>query len=152
MTCLQPPENFSYRTVAWEALLSIRALISQIGTWRGYNGQNSILQNSCLPETSECVLIWKYGLCRCNWLRWDCDSWFRVSNWLHHGVPRYLVKRQSACFYKGVFFIFLICHWMIIALQRCIGFCNTSAWISHKYTCLSSLWKLPSTSHPIPPL
>ena len=30
-------------------------------------GLNSVLpQNSCLPGSSECDFIWKYGLCRCN--------------------------------------------------------------------------------------
>ena len=31
-------------------------------------------------------------------------------------------------------------------------FCKTSAWISHRYTCIPSLLKLPSISLPIPPL
>ena len=39
-----------------------------------------------------------------------------------------------------------------MALQYCIGVCHTSAWISHRYICVSSLLNLPPTSHPIPPL
>ena len=45
-----------------------------------------------------------------------------------------------------------IFNWRIIALQYCVGFCHTSAWISHRYTHVPSLLNLPPTSHTIPPL
>ena len=38
-------------------------------------------------------------------------------------------------------FIFLI-SWRLITLQYCSGFCHTSTWISHEYTCMP---------HPDPP-
>ena len=32
------------------------------------------------------------------------------------------------------------------------GFCHTATWISHMYTYIPSLWNLPPSCHPIPPL
>ena len=34
----------------------------------------------------------------------------------------------------------------------CVGFCQTSTWISHRYTYVPSLLNLPPTTLPIPPL
>ena len=34
----------------------------------------------------------------------------------------------------------------------CVGFCHTSAWIGHRYTCVPSLLNLFPTSYPNPPL
>ena len=45
-------------------------------------------------------------------------------------------------FFKLFFKIYF--NWRIIALQCCLGFCHTTTWISHKYTCLPSLLSLPS--------
>ena len=42
-------------------------------------------------------------------------------------------------FIKKVF----IFNWMIIALQYCVGFCHVSTWITHRYTYVPSLLKLP---------
>ena len=39
----------------------------------------------------------------------------------------------------------------IIALQCCIDFCHTSTWISHRYTHVPTLLKLPSSSTPPTP-
>ena len=43
-------------------------------------------------------------------------------------------------------------NWRTGALQCCVDFCHTSAWISHGYRYVPSLLNLPPTSHPIPPL
>ena len=48
------------------------------------------------------------------------------------------------------FFKLFICNWRIIALQYCVGFCHTSAWIRHRYTHAPSILNLPATSHPHP--
>ena len=53
---------------------------------------------------------------------------------------------------KGTFFKFIFFNRRIIALQDCIVFCQTSTWISHRYTYIPSLLKLPPISLPIPPL
>ena len=44
------------------------------------------------------------------------------------------------CLFCLTSFIF---NWRIIALQDCVGFCHTSAWISHRYTYVPSLLNLP---------
>ena len=46
----------------------------------------------------------------------------------------------------------LIFYWRIIALQNFTVFCQISTWISHRYTYISSLLKLPPISLSIPPL
>ena len=43
-------------------------------------------------------------------------------------------------------------NWRIIALQTFAVFCQTSTWISHRYTYIPSLLNLPPFSLPIPPL
>ena len=50
------------------------------------------------------------------------------------------------------FFLKFLFNWRIIALQYCVGFCSTSAWVSDGYTYVPSILNLPPTSHPIPPL
>ena len=53
------------------------------------------------------------------------------------------------------FILFLILknffNWRIIALQCCVGFCNTTAWISHKYTYIPSLLYISSIPPPLHP-
>ena len=43
-------------------------------------------------------------------------------------------------------------NWRIIALQYCVGFCRTSAWISHKCMYVPSLPNPPPNLPPHPPL
>ena len=43
-------------------------------------------------------------------------------------------------------------YWRTIVLQDFVVFCQTSTWISHKYTYTPSLLNLPPISLPIPPL
>ena len=35
-----------------------------------------------------------------------------------------------------VFFLFIYFSWRLITLQYCTGFCHTSIWISHGFTCV----------------
>ena len=49
------------------------------------------------------------------------------------------------------FIIKFIFNWRITVLQFCVGFCQTSAWISHRYTCVSSFLNLPLTPSPAHP-
>ena len=68
--------------------------------------------------------------------------------------PIYLFILLTIFFIAHMIFIFkilFIFNWMIIALQYCVDFCNTSTWISHRYTYISSLLKIPPTSYPILP-
>ena len=53
----------------------------------------------------------------------------------------------------GLYLVFkFIFNWRIIPLQYCVGFCHTSAWVSHKYTRVPSLLNPPRTSLRTPPL
>ena len=54
-------------------------------------------------------------------------------------------------FITFVIVLFFFFNWRIIALQCCVGFCHTIAWIIHKYTYITSLLGLPP-SPAIPPL
>jgi len=54
-------------------------------------------------------------------------------------------------FYKFLNF-YLFFNWRIIALQNFVVFCQTSSWISHRYTCMLSLLNLPPIFLPITPL
>ena len=45
---------------------------------------------------------------------------------------------------------FFFFNWRIIALQNFVVFCQTSTWISHRYTYIPSLLNLPPISLPIP--
>ena len=51
---------------------------------------------------------------------------------------------------REFFFFKFIFNWRMITLHCCVGFCQTPTWISHRYTYVSTLLKLPPTSHPIP--
>ena len=57
---------------------------------------------------------------------------------------------KSLPFY--LFFFSFFFNWRVIALQNVVVFCQTSAWISHRYTYIPSLLNLPPISLPIPPL
>ena len=49
------------------------------------------------------------------------------------------------CFFLFVCFIF---NWRIVALQHCVGFCQISSWISHRYTYVPSLLTIPLPPSP----
>ena len=50
------------------------------------------------------------------------------------------------------YFLIYFFYWKIIALQNFVAFCQTSTWISHRYTYIPSLLNLSPISFPIPPL
>ena len=54
--------------------------------------------------------------------------------------------------YKNLFIYKILFIYFIIALQNCVGFCQTSTWNSHKYTYTPFLLNLPPISLPTPPL
>ena len=62
-------------------------------------------------------------------------------------LQNYLRKMRIAYFFPQTF----ILNWRKIASLRCFGLCRTSAWVSLRYTCVSSLFSLPLTSHLILP-
>ena len=81
-------------------------------------------------------------------IRWTWISWC--------GQPE-LQMHVYFCLFKDIYFflflsflIYLCFNWRIIALQNFV-FCQTSTWISHRYTYIPSLLNFPpspSPSHP----
>ena len=58
-------------------------------------------------------------------------------------------EKSSYLIPSGVFLLFLyFLNWKITALQYCVGFCQTSALISHRYTYVPSLLKPPPALFP----
>ena len=62
----------------------------------------------------------------------------------------FLISKKFFCL-KHLTFIIFIFYWRIIALQNFALFCQTSTWISHRYTYIPSFLKLLPISLPIPP-
>ena len=97
-----------------------------------------------------------------NLLRYTCKSTGQQNPSISHlGVFTYLLEFQKLTDASGLegghlycfcFFNLFIVNWRIIALQNFVVFCQTSAWISHRYTYIPSLLNLPPISLPIPPL
>ena len=52
---------------------------------------------------------------------------------------------------KCIFLINPFFYWRIIALQNFAVLCQTSAWVSHRFTYTPSHWKLPPIPLPTPP-
>ena len=76
---------------------------------------------------------------------------FKQGEWAAHAQRPWLFNG-----FQGLFFFLLInsfiFNWRIIALQYCVSFCRTSAWISHRYTNVSLPLEPPShlPPHPTP--
>ena len=75
------------------------------------------------------------------------------------GVPGFFLSYFVSNYCGDVYFfnyfsfsVIFIFSWRIIALRCCVGFCRTSTQISHMYTHVPFLLKLPPTSHNIPSL
>ena len=88
-----------------------------------------------------------------------CSNSCPLSQWCHPTTSSSVVP-FSSCLQSfpalGSSFFFLLINLFfnlrIIALQNFVVFCQTSAWISHRYTYIPSLLNLSPISLPIPPL
>ena len=97
------------------------------------------------PRTLECLLWLRLLLTILVW------GFFSLSNKNFfffffkpfYGSPVKLVDKQNL-------FLNLFFYWRIIALQNFISFCQTSTWISHRYTYIPSLMNLPPSPSPSP--
>ena len=69
------------------------------------------------------------------------DLAFLKKSILYWGIVTFAFKKNSLFF-----------NWRIIALQNFAVFCQTSTWISHRYTYIPSLLNLRPISLPTPPL
>lgn len=56
------PNNCDYRHLSYK----LQYEVWELQRLRHFTGLNSVCQNSCLPETSECDFFWQQGLCRCS--------------------------------------------------------------------------------------
>ena len=63
-----------------------------------------------------------------------------------------LLWNLNILFIFSFFWSTLFFNWRIVALQNFVVFCQTSTWISHRYTYVHSLLNLPPVSRPTPPV
>ena len=86
--------------------------------------------------------------CQLPWLHRVFPLWLQFPPNNNKGFVKTVVpiSTKPGAFQKRCF------NWRIIALLYCAGFCRTSTWINHGYTCVPSLLNLPPTSRSIPPL
>ena len=119
--------------------------VGRIKVWRGleelWHHRSSFLKHSftwlCQVLVAACEIF-------------SCDVWtLSCSMW--DLVPQPGIKSRSPALgvqsLSHYFFNLFIFNWRIIALQCCVGLCQASTWITHRYT---SLLNLPSPSH-LPP-
>ena len=61
-----------------------------------------------------------------------------------------ILKKDFFSWFIFLFFLFVcfIFNWRIVALQHCVGFCQISSWISHRYTYVPSLLTIPPPPSP----
>ena len=53
------------------------------------------------------------------------------------------ITSSKIYFFTNILFCLFICNWRIVVLQRCVGFCCTTVWISHKYVYIPSILESP---------
>ena len=83
------------------------------------------------------------------------SSFSNVCKWsfiLCKNEVKWFSQYSIVWFYQTFFFlIYLFFNWRIIALQNFVVFCQTSTWVSHRYTYIPSLLILPPISFPSHP-
>ena len=128
--------------------------LSKLGSW-WWTGKPGVLQCMGLQRVRH---DWATELIRL-WLAWDDTSlWFELyfsnNEWCWASPPVFIshlyvffgeIRRQN------IFFNYYYFYWRIIALQYFAVFCQTSTWISHRYTYIPSLLNLPPISLPNAP-
>ena len=116
---------------------------------------------SCLPDTGHsntCKVLCHYGV----YLHFPDDDWHWALPHLHVCHLCVFFEKfsiQYFCpFWNWIFFCYwvvcffnklIIFNWRMVALQRCVGFCHISTWISRRFKYVPSL--LNPYSH-LPPL
>ena len=85
------------------------------------------------------VLLWR-------WLMIDQEGKKPLAQTHKHMIPSSCLLLFPFSFFKNLF----IFYWRLIALQNFAIFSQTSTWISHGYTYISSLVNIPPISLPIP--
>ena len=105
-----------------------------LGGWGGDKPTRPLVGGNSYGWTSQVLLVCHLPLC-------SLKSLSAISS-----------CKILGCWPNPTSFNAFIFNWRVIALQCCVGFCRSSAHISHRHTCVVSLWNCPPTSHPIPPL
>ena len=77
--------------------------------------------------------------------RMSGSRWVSTPLWLSESWRSFLCS-------SSVYSFFFLFFWRIIALQNFVVFCQTSTWISHRFTYIPSLLNLLPISLRIPPL
>ena len=96
------------------------------------------------------ILYWSAVDLEC-WVSLRCEAkWFRYT-YIYISILFPYRTLVGFCVYVYLF-VLSIFYWRIIALQNFAVFCQTSTWISHRYTYLPSLLNLPPIPLPTPPL
>ena len=119
--------------------------VGRIKVWRGleelWHHRSSFLKHSftwlCQVLVAACEIF-------------SCDVWtLSCSMW--DLVPQPGIKSRSPALgvqsLSHYFFNFFIFNWRIIALQCCVGLCQASTWITHRYTSLLNLPPTPLAYH-----
>ena len=106
------------------------------------------LNNSFIFNWHFEIVYWHYyGLCLPNMIiivQRKIQNTTSLSSSLHSNRP-------TSIQWQDLFFFFFF-YWRIVSLQNFAFFCQTSTWISHRYTYIPSLLNLPPISLPSPPL
>ena len=66
--------------------------------------------------------------------------------WRQMDFPTSVISVLYVFFLFFFSFLNFIFNWRIVALRYCTGFCHISTWISHRYTDVPSLLKLPPSN------
>ena len=129
----------------------------------GHLGCFLAIVNSVAVNTAVCVSFWINVISRCgisgprgnptfSFLRARLTVLYRGCPGSHSHSQCRSIPFSAHLLQHLLFTDLLIFNWRIIALQCCVGFCHTSAWISPDgYTYVPFLLNLSLTSHPIPP-
>ena len=98
-------------------------------------------------STSISIFFWQEGYCNLNGGKYRIVTYLLVWREIAYDVHVFF----CCCCPCSIIILKFIFHWMLIALQCCVGFCHRTMWISHKYTYIPSLLNLPpSTTHATP--
>ena len=112
-------------------------------------------------HTEDMMWRWRQSLEHCGYKPGNAkNGWQPPGAAERHGMKGHLVLptlwfwTSSLQNYERInfFFLLFIFYWRMIALQNFAVFCQTSTWISHRYTYIPSLLNLSPTSLPSPPL
>ena len=99
-----------------------------------------VSQDSCLVASLQCLPKWYYRPKK-RTFNFFLLIFFVLSVLIHHSI----LMRFFRTNFIYLLFQLIYIGWRVITLQYCDGFCHTSTWIDHRYTCIPPSWS------PLPP-